>query len=465
MKKLITFLGGLCAAILMTQDLYAGDVKSKVRHEFVSVEAPFAMDSVTRCIFPDKDFPITRYGAKPGGQQICTTAFAKAVDACHRAGGGRVVVPAGEWLTGPIHLKSNVNLHLSENAVVRFTDNSADYLPAVMTSWEGLECYNYSPLIYAFQCENVAITGTGTLMPHMATWRAWFKRPQAHLKALRQLYSMASTDVPVKYRQMATGENHLRPHLIQFNRCNHVLLDNFKIRQSPFWTIHLYMCNSGVVSNLDVQAHGHNNDGIDLEMSRNFLVENCKFDQGDDAVVIKSGRNQDAWRLNTPCENIVIRHCDIVKGHTLLGIGSEMSGGIRNIYMHHCTMPSSVQRLFFLKTNHRRGGYIKDIYLEDIEADDMLRVFEIDTEVLYQWKDLVPTYETRITDIDGIHMKNIRCQSADAIYELKGDNRKPIRNIHIDNVQVDTVRQFVNRIHNVQGLYENNVGCGVLLKK
>lgn len=376
-----------------------------------------------------------------------------------------MVVPAGEWFTGPIHLKSHVNLFLEEGAVVRFSDNPNDYLPAVMTSWEGLECYNYSPLIYAFECENVGISGKGTLAPVMDTWRTWFKRPEAHLNALRQLYSMGSTDVPVEQRQMAKGENHLRPHLIHFNRCKNILLEDFHIRQSPFWTIHLYLCNSGVVRHLDVQAHGHNNDGIDLEMSRNFLIENCKFDQGDDAVVIKAGRNQDAWRLNTPSENIVVRDCDILNGHTLLGIGSEISGGVRNIYMTRCKAPQNVHRLFFLKTNHRRGGFIENIYLEDIEAGDMLRTFEVDTDVLYQWKDLVPTYETRITRIDGIHVKNIHCQSADAIYELKGDARLPIRNVFVENVKVDTVRQFINRLSNVENFQANEVSATILLHK
>lgn len=344
----------------------------KVNVQPVHVEAPFPMDSVHLCTFPNKEFSITKYGAKKGSNHLNTQAFAKAIEACHRAGGGRVVVPAGEWFTGPIHLKSYVNLFLEEGAVVRFSDNPNDYLPAVMTSWEGLECYNYSPLIYAFECENVGISGKGTLAPVMDTWRTWFKRPEAHLNALRQLYSMGSTDVPVEQRQMARGENHLRPHLIHFNRCKNILLEDFHIRQSPFWTIHLYLCNSGVVRHLDVQAHGHNNDGIDLEMSRNFLIENCKFDQGDDAVVIKAGRNQDAWRLNTPSENIVVRDCDILNGHTLLGIGSEISGGVRNIYMTRCKAPQNVHRLFFLKTNHRRGGFIENIYLEDIEAGDML---------------------------------------------------------------------------------------------
>ncbi len=283
------------------------------------------MEEIKEFIYPDQDFRITDYEAFPGREVDNTQAIVKAIAACNQSGGGRVIVPAGEWLTGPIHFKSNVNLYLSEGATLRFSDNPDKYLPAVMTSWEGLECYNYSPLLYAYQCENIVITGTGTLSPIMDTWRVWFKRPKAHLEALKKLYTVASTDVPVEKRQMTEGENHLRPHLIQFNRCKNVLLNQFKIRESPFWTIHLYMCNGGIVRNLYVFEHEHNNDGIDLEMSRNFLVENCRFDQGDDAVVIKSGRNRDAWRLNTPCKNIVIRHCDILKGHTLLGIGSEMS--------------------------------------------------------------------------------------------------------------------------------------------
>ena len=266
--------------------------------------------------------------------------------------------------------------------------------------------------IELFQCiQNVAITGKGMLKPKMDTWKVWFARPEAHLNALKELYTMASTDVPVEKRQMAVGENNLRPHLIHFNRCRNVLLDGFKIRESPFWTIHIYMCNGGIARNLDVKAHGHNNDGIDLEMTRNFLVEDCTFDQGDDAVVIKAGRNRDAWRLNIPTENIVIRNCNIVEGHTLLGIGSEISGGIRNVYMHDCKVPQSVRRLFFVKTNHRRGAFVENIHMENIRAGHVQRVLEIDTDVLYQWKDLVPTYEERITRIDGIYMKNVVCTS------------------------------------------------------
>lgn len=442
----------VCLCLLTASFTFAAD-----NYKMVKVKAPFPMQPIKVFIYPDKDFLITDYGAKNGGKVNNTKAIAAAIEACHKSGGGRVVVPAGIWLTGPIHFKSNVNLYLEENAILNFTDNPFDYLPAVMTSWEGLECYNYSPLLYAFECENVAITGKGILQPKMDTWKVWFKRPQPHLEALKELYTKASTDVPVIERQMAVGENHLRPHLIHFNRCKNVLLDGFKIRESPFWTIHLYMCDGGLVRNLDVKAHGHNNDGIDFEMSRNFLVEDCSFDQGDDAVVIKAGRNQDAWRLNTPCENIVIRNCQILKGHTLLGIGSEISGGIRNIYMHDCTAPNSVMRLFFVKTNHRRGGFIENVYMKNVQAGMAQRVLEIDTEVLYQWKDLVPTYEERITRIDGIYMDKVTCESADAIYELKGDAKLPVKNVTIKNVKVGEVKKFVKKVNNVENVVEKNV--------
>lgn len=217
------------------------------------------------------------------------------------------------------------------------------------------------------------------------------------------------------------------------------------------------MCKGGIVRHLDVKAHGHNNDGIDIEMTQNFLVENCLFDQGDDAVVIKAGRNRDAWRLNIPTENIVIRNCTIRKGHTLLGIGSEISGGIRNVYMHDCKAPQSVHRLFFIKTNHRRGAFIENIYMENITAGSTKRVLEIDTDVLYQWKDLVPTYEERITCIDSIYLKNVQCKSANGIYALKGDAKFPIKNVHIEDVHIGKVKDFFKEVCNVGHLVEKNV--------
>lgn len=433
-------------------------------YDVVKVDAPFKMPPLAVFTYPDKNFSIVDYGAKKRGtdtEENCveanTEAFKKAMHACNEAGGGRVVVPVGEWPTGPIHFESNCNLYLADGAVVRFSSNPQLYLPAVEVSWEGLECMNYSPLVYAYKCKNIAITGKGTLAPDMQIWRTWFKRPKAHLDALAKLYDWGTFGKPVAERLMAVGENNLRPHLIHFNQCQTVLLDSFKIRQSPFWTIHIYRCVNGIARNLDVYAHGHNNDGIDLEMTQNFLVENCIFDQGDDAIVIKAGRNHDAWRIGTPTKNIVVRNCHVRNGHGLLVCGSEISGGISNVYMHDCTMDKKVLNLFYVKTNRRRGAYVENIYMDRIKANEVKRVFAVDTDVLYQWKNLVPTYKDSVTLIKDLYMRNVECRVADGIYEINGDKDLPVDHVVIENVKVDTVRQYTERSNNVRHLKVENV--------
>ncbi len=454
----------LCAAVLSLSSFKVAEYDS------VKVAAPFPMPAIAIYNFPHSDFSIVDYGAKKSGSDTdanCiaanTKAFAQAMKACNEAGGGRVVVPEGVWPSGPIHLLSNCNLHLSEGSKVVFSSNPADYLPAVEVSWEGMECINYSPLVYAYQCTNVAITGKGTLTPDMKVWKTWFTRPKAHMNALAQLYDWATFNKPVSERLMAVDENHLRPHLIHFNQCRNVLLEDFKIRQSPFWTIHLYRCAGGVVRGLDVYAHGHNNDGIDLEMTRNVLIENCLFDQGDDGVVIKSGRNHDAWRIGQPTENVVVRNCRLRNAHGLLVIGSEISGGIRNVYMHDCSMEDHVKTLFYLKTNRRRGAYISNIYMERVSANSMERAFAIDTDVLYQWKDLVPTYKDSVTQIRDIYMRDVKCSVADGVYQINGDKDLPVENITIENLNVDTVRKYTTKAVNVKGLKVNNVRWGKFL--
>ena len=420
-------------------------------------EAPFAFEPLEMFVFPDRDFPITKYGAKPGDVKATTAAFAKAMAACNKAGGGRVVVPAGEWLTGPVHFRSGCNLYLSEGAKLVFDDDLSLYSPAVQVSWEGAECMNISPLLYAFECENIGISGPGMLAPEMDFWRTWFNQPESHLQATRQLYAMCSTQVPVEYRHMEREGVQMRPHLIHFNRCTNVQLDGFKIRESPFWTIHLFMCKDVWAHGLDVYAHGHNNDGIDLEMTQHAVVEDCTFDQGDDAVVLKAGRNQDGWALGMPTQDIVVRNCNVVQGHCLLGIGSEMSGGIRRVYMHDCHSSDQVYRLFYIKTNHRRGGFIEDVTVENVSATKMLRVFEIDTDVLYQWRDIVPTFETKITRIRNITIRNAEATQSEAVYQLRGDSREPIEGVVIENVHVGLLTDFENQVENVRDLKVSNV--------
>ena len=360
------------------------------------------------------------------------------IDAVAAKGGGRVVVSAGEHFSdGPLRLRSNVELHLEEGARLVFSDDPAKYLPAVPTSWEGVECLNYSPLVYAHGCTNVAITGKGTIAPKMKFWRKWFGREAGHRAATRKLYDWCSFLAPLEERDLTKlPESNVRPHLIQFNRCKDVRLEGFRIRESPFWTIHLYLCDGVVARGLDVYAHGRNNDGIDIEMTKNVLVENCRFDQGDDAIVIKAGRNQDAWRLATPSENIEVRNCTVVNGHVLLGIGSEMSGGVRNVYLHDCVLESEALRLFYVKTNERRGGFVENIRMENVTAKKVrYGVMDVETDVLYQWRDF-PTHEVRITPIRNLSMKNVTVEEADRLVHILGDKRLPVDGVSLENVRV-----------------------------
>ena len=404
-------------------------------------------------LFRDAEFPIDKFGAKADGSK-CTKAFAAAFEAAENAGGGRIVVPDGRWFTGAIRFRSNCELHLSDKAEVVFSQDPADYLPAVFTSWEGMECWNYCPLVYAYGCTNVAITGKGTLRGYEGKWPDTFWYPwvwqKNGIKAARlQLYTWGATDCPLEDRQIWKMKNaNTRPHFVQFNRCANVRLRDVRIRNSPFWTIHLYQCDQASARGLDVYAHGNNNDGIDIEMSRNVLVEKCRFDQGDDGVVIKSGRNRDAWRIGRPTENVLVRDCEIVNAHTVLGVGSEISGGVRNVLMKDCTA-SDVYRVFYLKTNRRRGGFLEQIACENVSVGKAKEsMFEIATDILYEWADF-PDYENRTTRIADIRAENISAREAKNVVLLVGDPSLPPARIRWRNVVAGKVTDERVRVSNV----------------
>jgi len=409
----------------------------------IKVKAPFNMPDIK---VPDfsacKQFTITDFGAVQGNKELISKAIADAITEANKRGGGIVVIPEGEWLTGKIHFKSNVNLHLNKGAVLLFSENPEDYLPPVHTTWEGVECYNYSPLIYAWQCKNIAITGEGELKAKMSVWEKWFARPSAHMENLKRLYYLAAYYKPVEERQMVNDTAHFRPHFIQFNRCENILLQGITITNSPFWTIHPYLSKNVVIRDVKVYAHGHNNDGVDPEMSQNMLIENCVFDQGDDAIAVKSGRNQDAWRLHTPSKNIVIRNCIMKNGHQLLAIGSELSGGIENVFVDSCRVVDGAKmfHLVFIKTNERRGGFVKNIYVQNISAGSIENgVLGIETDVMYQWRDLVPTIERKLTPIQGIHLSNLKVSKVQFISRILGQKELPVKNVFLKNITADTI--------------------------
>lgn len=422
--------------------------------------APFQMPDLVVPSFPDRRFSIVDYGAKPNGVE-CDAAFSRAIKDCAKAGGGHVVVPAGTWTSGAIHLMSGVDLHLEEGAIIDFTDNSSGYLPAVSSTWEGVECMGYSPLIYAYGCTNIAVTGKGTLRPRMDFWRAWFDRGESGDAVMKVLYKWCCEGTPLSKRRVTEiPDNKMRPQLLQFNRSANILLDGFMIRESPFWTIHLFKSENVIARNLDVYARGSNNDGIDIEMTRNVLVEKCRFNQGDDGFVFKSGRNHDAWRNGCPTENVIVRDCHVEFAHSLLGVGSELSGGVRNVLVENCTV-GRVLRLHYVKTNHRRGAFVDNVTVRNIRTKSVDYVMVVETDILYQWR-AVPTVETRYTKISNLRIMDVFCEEAKHGISLWGDVHEPIRGVEIRNVHIGKVTDELFESSNVLGVKIDNFSADMV---
>ncbi len=425
--------------------------RSKLSVKDVKVSTPFGQLKIPTPDFSKcAEFNIADFGAGKGDKNKTSDAIAKAINAAHSNGGGIVVVPEGEWLTKKIHLKSNVNLRISKGAVLLFSESPEDYLPAVHSTWEGMECLNYSPLIYAYQCKNVAISGEGEIKAKMDIWKQWFSRPPAHMQSIKRLYNLAQDYRPLSQRLMVNDSAHLRPQFIQFNRCENVLLEGIRITNSPFWTIHPYLSKNVVIRKLKVYAHGHNNDGVDPEMSRNVLVEDCEFDQGDDAIAIKSGRNPEGWRLKTPSKNIVVRNCFVKNGHQLVAIGSELSGGIENVYVENCQVAETnkeLMHLLFIKTNERMGGYVKNIYFQNVTAHHIKEgILGIDTDVLYQWRNLVPTRIKKLTPIQQVNLSQVKAKSGKFLAKINGNQERPVKDIRLR--QTDLVQSFEEKVQN-----------------
>jgi len=307
------------------------------------------LERIQAPVFPDKIFDITDFGAQSEGP-ICTDAFQKAIAACNKAGGGSVVVPAGTYLTGAIHLLSNVELHIEEGATVLFSIDPKDYLPVVHTRFEGMELYNYSPLIYAYKQENIAITGKGVLdgQASKENWWIWKKAKgkkkseqlQNSPNSIPRLLEFMANGVPTEERIFGEG-HYLRSSFIQPYLCKNILIEGVTIKRPPMWMIHPVLSENITVRGVTVNSpNAPNGDGCNPEASRDILIEGCEFNTGDDCIAIKSGRNRDGYDLGIPTENVIIRNCKMLDGHGGVVMGSETSGGVRNVYAYNCEMSS-----------------------------------------------------------------------------------------------------------------------------
>ncbi len=392
-------------------------------------DAEVILKNISAPRFPDVDYLITDYGAVGDGETDNFAFFKKAIKECNEQGGGRIIVPKGVFLVkGPIHLKSNVHLYLSEGAVLRFSAEPQYYLPMVLTKWEGCELYNYSPFIYAYQATNVAVTGSGTIDGQAAGgFATWKTKQKADQLLLRQ---MGNDGVPVYERLF--GEGHwLRPSMIQPFGCKNVLIEGVTILDSPFWVVHPVFCNNVIVRNINVNSWNTNNDGCDPDASTNVLIENCVFFTGDDGVAIKSGRDQDGWRVGQPTENVIVRDCDIKSIANGLCIGSEMSGGVRNIFMENCRVDSAMSTIYF-KSNLDRGGMIENVMVRNIHvkrAKGAVIRFESNYKG-HRGNSYTPVFR-------HFYLENITCEKADNIgIYAEGIEGTPMEYLNFKNVEI-----------------------------
>ena len=406
--------------------------------------------------FPNRDFVITAYGAVGDGKYDCSDGFRTAIAQCSQAGGGRVVIPEGRWLTGPITLKSNVNLHVSRNATIAFSQDYSKYVPPVFTRWEGVELMGVSPFIYAWEQNNIAISGEGTLdgqadCDHWWPWRgddqcAIKKSTNAQKPARDRLFEMAERGVPVAQRVFGV-EDKLRPNFIQPYRCNNLLIEGVTIINSPMWEIHPVLCNNITIRKVKIRSHGPNNDGCDPESCRDVLIEDCEFDTGDDCIAIKSGRNADGRRLNIPSENIIVRNSRFKDGHGGVTIGSEISGGCRNVFAENCVMDSpNLDRALRLKNNAMRGGLIENVYMRNVQVGQVAdAVLQID----FLYEEGANGSFTPVAR--NINMSNVTSQKSKYGVYLRGLPNAPIYDVRIDDCTFANVASG-NVIEHVRGV-------------
>ena len=426
--------------------------------------------------FKKDTFNIVKFGAKADGLTLNTISINNAIDACNKSGGGVVVVPAGFWLTGPIVIKSNVNLHLQKSALLQFTSDFNQY-PLTAGNWEGLpQMRNQSP-ISATNVENVAITGKGIIDGSGDAWRM-VKRDKLNETQWKKLVAkggLISDDKKTWYPSEKTLngskvinpgvispdrapsyydsiKDFLRPNMVLFTNCKKVLMEGVTFQNSPAWCLHPLMCEQVTVRNISVKNpwYAQNGDGIDVESCKNVLIENSVFDVGDDALCMKSGRDAEGRKRGMPTEDVIIRGCTVYSSHGGFVVGSEMSGGARNIYVSNCTFIGSDIGLRF-KTTRGRGGvveniFIRDIYMKDIPGEAIL------FDMYYMAKDPIPLegekrelpkVELKAVDestpiFRNIHISNLYCNGAQKAIFIRGLPEMHVKDIVLENMVLQT---------------------------
>ena len=475
-NKMITFKKVLFFAILGLLIAACARHSSSVSSNNPWQRMDLVVKNIPQTHFADKIYNINDFGAVADGKTLNTLAFQKAIQECAKNGGGRVLVPNGKYLTGAIHLESNVNLHLEDKAEILFSINAKDY-PIVHTSWEGTEVMNFSPLIYAKDKTNIAITGKGTLngQADSTNWWIWsggkgygWKKgiPSQNDPTNREvLVDMAEKGIPVSERVFGEGR-YLRPNFIEFFGCNTALVKDVTIINSPFWILHPIKTNNMIIDGVTVNSHGPNNDGCDPEYSQNIIIRNCTFNTGDDCIAIKAGRDGDGRRVAMPSKNIIIQNCKMIDGHGGVVIGSEISAGVNNVFVENCVMDSPhLDRAIRIKTNSKRGGIIEDIYVRNLEVGTVKECV-LKLNMFYnvygsQTGNFIPVIRNVSLEnvtvknggkysvwaegyaespVENITLKNVKIEKVDSIYKLKNVKNINFINTYINEKKVESIK-------------------------
>lgn len=468
MKKIATLL----IVVLLSAISLLVSAQTTVKQEYSFNKLPV----IAKTSFKKDTFNIIKYGAKNDGQTLNTKSINAAIVACNQKGGGVVLVPKGMWLTGPIELKSNVNLHLAANSILQFTKDFDQY-PLVAGNWEGLsQMRNQSP-IWAKNQQNIAITGSGIIDGNGDAWRMVKKDKLTESQWAKLIASggMMSDDKKTWYPSEKTfrgskmknpGEiigdktpefyesikDFLRPNLLVLTSCKRILLEGVTFQNSPAWNLHPLMCEDLTVRNVYAKNpwYAQNGDGIDIESCKNVLIEGSTFDVGDDGICIKSGRDAAGRKRGMPTENVIIRNSTVYHAHGGFVIGSEMSGGARNIFVSDCSFIGTDIGLRF-KTTRGRGGIVEKIYVKNINMKDIVGE-AILFDMYYAAVDPVPlkgeqrnapkvemlpvTEETPI--FRDFHIQDIVCNGASKALFIRGLPELSISNITLDNLNIQS---------------------------
>ena len=488
MKK-IFFL--VCAFVLALGAYAAGDDKYSHLYE----NLPFEMSRVTAPVFPDNEVNIKDYGAKGDGSSLCTEAFARAIDALAQKGGGRLVVPQGVWYTGPISLKSNINLHLERGAIILFSPD-LDLYPLIDTSFEGLDTRRCQSPISGYNLENVAITGYGVIDGNGEYWRPvkrekvtdkqWkeftsrggaFQSPKVWYPSEGALKGASMSDMNVPKGDITDEgwneiKHYLRPVMISLVKCKNVWLQGVIFQNSPAWNVHPLMCENVLVEEVQVRnpSFAQNGDGIDLESCKNALIVNSSFDVGDDGICIKSGKDADGRRRGMPCENVIVHGCTVFKGHGGFVVGSEMSGGVKNIYVSDCQFLGTDVGLRF-KSTRGRGGVVEGIYINNISMFD-IQTDAITFDLYYGGKSAVEALEdgdeqkqqqqaARKVDettpcFRDIYINHVICRRARRAAYFNGLPEMPVKNVQITDLEVNNAKEGII-VNNTDGVKLDNI--------